>query len=233
MLHDAAPDVRFELQSPGYLSEEGEKLISSVLSDWYGIKVPADFNWSKNMARGGRINRRLSKMAHDEFGIKIPAAVLEEMGNIYEKYYVPDSTFFFNFSGNFNWERGDFGDPRSCFFGGSRNRHILRFSGAYAAQFHRQKDVKSGFARAWCLDTPEGTLVFNAYGMDLNRISGILSNWAGMNLYYNISYEYVNFPIFTNGNTMNLIAAKMPEESVKIALKEPAYNWELPKHSEY
>lgn len=234
MLGDKGYEYRYNVEMDGIVGEQGIHQIKNELDYWYGIQLPSNFDWSPT-TKAGRVNRRLSKLVHDTVGFDLPREVTEWIGNTYDRYYVPPSNRYFDFTRNFNWERGDFGDGNSCFFGGSQQRHIIHSNGGYAVRFWNEAQGKNGYGRAWMLDIKEGSLIWNCYGngLTLVRIGEILAKWSGWKAFPGIPYQWASGSesVYLNSGGFLLMAQEKPTKPVEINWNRLPARYELPNHT--
>lgn len=86
--------------------------------------------------------------------------------------------FTFDFTNKITWKGGDFGDAGSCFMSSETRRAWLMQNDYIGMRFYNGGNGK-GCARAWVKPFPEYLVVFNAYGYNLETISGVLAGWTG------------------------------------------------------
>lgn|GEM_PF-3116100 len=131
-------------------------------------ELPAEWSWQWVVT--GRANytgtfpKRIRKYYFKNFGLKMPEALLAELGNIARAHASEAVTYRFEFVDTFDWEDGDFGDAGSCYWGeNSGARDMLADNDALAIRFYNEDG--SGLARAWVapIDT-DLYIVFNGYG---------------------------------------------------------------------
>ena len=163
----------------------------------------------------GTFPKRLFKIAKIKYGIKLNNNVLGEIGNIAQKYTL-NREYFIEFSRNFNWNPGEFGDGGSCFFGMYRyQRTRIKLLGGYAMKIYDPDKLPIG--RAWVLpydNTKENFVVFNSYttkNYNLVFFARLLSFYLG-GIYEKVEEEIPG--IYTNNGYFYFVSARGEE-----------YNW--------
>lgn len=83
----------------------------------------------------GSIAKRVSKFVHKVYNFKLSKHAVTNIGNAVYEHKPAPVTFYYNYTQDFDWARGEFNDPESCFFT-CRNyaRRILRDMGAWVCQ---------------------------------------------------------------------------------------------------
>lgn len=226
-------DQVIEHETPENLLPQGAEAIRHELDKWYQVELPENFDWSRTLKKGGRVTRRISKHVHDNDKFDIPNPVLENIGVLYDRYYTAPQSHYFDFTGNFNWRDGDFGDKGSCFFNGSDARHKIRLAKGWAVRFYRDKDRRDGFGRAWMFNTEYGYAVMNSYGHTQDRLCAILGSYFDLNIYRHVDYRFINESVFMNSGGITILSKDQPKRRVEIELPSVPYGWKLPQNSEY
>ena len=112
----------------------------------------------------GTFPKRLAKICKQRWGITLDNKILGKVGNIAQKFTL-NRTYFVEFSRDFNWTPGEFGDKNSCFFGvSSYQRTRIKLLGGYAMKVYNEDESPLG--RAWILPYDKNErnfLVFNSY----------------------------------------------------------------------
>lgn len=91
----------------------------------YGF--PVDFDPRVVAVTGqlrGKFARRVSQYFWRTHQIRLPDAILTQIGNLASMHSAGDTRFVFDFVRRFNWEAGDFGDQHSCYWGAPRRRPL-------------------------------------------------------------------------------------------------------------
>lgn len=138
--------------------------------------LPGDFNYAwtaeVNKTLRGTLPKRIAQYFKQTYNVFLPTTMVDYIGNTFRQFYLPEVDVIFDFTRDFNWKAGDFGDHGSCFFtrGGEREaaRTILKREGGYAVRFYSPSNKRDGVARAWLAFDPSGyedtLLVMNGYG---------------------------------------------------------------------
>lgn len=166
-----------------------------------------DSAWEWVIARGeyaGTLPKRISSIVYKKAGFNLPPEIMSEIGNIARKYTVGESLYHFDFTDQFDWEAGDFGDSGSCFWGGRAGaRVMIQNAGGLALRFYTNATGERGFARCWLLPIPrkEAIIAFNIYGLNGNGITvpRILSEFLG------VPYKGQTVKFLNNGSDDNTL----------------------------
>jgi hypothetical protein len=112
----------------------------------------------------GTFPKRLAKICKQQWGIVLNSDILGKVGEIARKYTL-NREYFIEFSRDFNWTPGEFGDKGSCFFDvSSYQRTRIKLLGGYAMKVYNEDESPLG--RAWVLPYDKNErnfLVFNSY----------------------------------------------------------------------
>ena len=153
------------------IDKEDIKRITELMSG-IGVKVPDDFAWTvvcNNGENRGKLYRRLMYLSGKQvsMGNHYPVNyAVQQAVNAVKRYNraIIDWTF------TIDWRKGDFGDPRSCYFPPGGYVRSMRQNGGGAVRAYYHKNGKlSGCARAWIsIDEPEPhkITIYNAYGTE-------------------------------------------------------------------
>lgn len=68
----------------------------------------------------GSFVKRLQKVIYQKYNYKLPASLLNSIGDLISKNLPPEQSYYIDFVNKFDWNSGDFGDAGSCFWGGMR-----------------------------------------------------------------------------------------------------------------
>lgn len=183
---------RFEVHIPGGkigLPEIDQ--IKSEIRKWTGQEMPDDWNWDWRVrGRGkyvGNLPKRIGKYLHLTHQYDLSLRQTEHIGNIAAAGCFKEPTVFYaDFTQDFCWDAGAFGDGGSCFWGGrAAARDLMKKHGSWAVRFFTDSTYWRGTARAWIYPVEDQCLllVWNGYGMTTQQIAMILSVHFG-NAYY-------------------------------------------------
>lgn len=169
-------DQFFEYHSNEEIAEPGLRHINLMLLAMTGNHdLPSDFDRSFN-TKQGRFSKRASAYFKKRFGITLDEKTLTTVGNLANKYTVRHSIVY-EFTRDFNWRAGEFGDHSSCFWGGNSSaKGMILANGGYAIRLfnfegkdpnNTRNHTHYGVGRAWILPAylKDGNypIVFNAY----------------------------------------------------------------------
>jgi hypothetical protein len=185
----------------------------------YGVTLPADFDWTWKALRG-KLPKRIERHIANETEIDITpdlSRCIMEIGNSVSDCIPPDEVVEFRFTDQLNWKNGDYGDPNSCFWGGSvASRGVLRDNGARAVQFLRGD---KGYARCWLIDHEDWPLIFNGYGLKTEQIALVLREFFEETDVWQCGLSLGE--VFTNFDGAWYIAPKNPKKTqIQLAWKK-------------
>lgn len=196
-------DHRYTFQTPqGTISDTGIELIQGYLvnqkpsedQNWIEANneavtlpnllplLPESWEWvwlvTGKAQYVGTFPKRISKYYYTTRSLKVPNSVMSEVGNLARTHSSESITYHFDFVTDLNWQAGDFGDGRSCFWGGRESaREMIKDAGGFAIRFF--EDDK-GVARAWIIPSDNVYYVFNGYGHQTVKIARIFSTFLGL-----------------------------------------------------
>ena len=177
------------------------------------------WNWVvQHGASRGKLPKRLARTLNDRHGIKITSEQTSEIGNIARAHILPSNEYTFDFTDNFNWEAGDFGDPGSCFWGSNYlAKEVLRNHGALAIRLYDALGY-TGTSRAWLYQlSNNGWLLFNSYGDTTSKMANLFANflsnernelWEYKGIHLEINSEDGGL-VFLNSSPQIVFAASM------------------------
>lgn len=154
------------------VSNAGRNLVRSLLRDSTGLTNSLPLSWDWHWTTDGRaeyrgkLPARISQYYHKVHSLDLENSLIEQIGAITKRYLgVKGDKYILDFTKEFRWAEGDFGDAGSCFWGGRRAaRTIMESEHALAVRFYREDG--SGMARAWIhpMITDGAAALFNGYG---------------------------------------------------------------------
>lgn len=175
-------EVKYTVEPPSSINREGKvKILDFLMCQGLPI-LPEDFDWAV-VSKEGRITKRIAKHYFKADKTKIDPAVITQVGNMVDMFAMKVQRYTIDFTDDFNWNAGDFGDSDSCFWGGrSVAREMLKRAGCIAIRIFEPARLGNGFkgvGRAWMAPhKPEQNnwLIWNAYGPhDLRKIARIFA----------------------------------------------------------
>lgn len=143
--------------------------------------------WKKK--RGGTLPKRVSKWCHEKLGVKLDSKLLAAIGDAAAEHMPRGESYLYDIkAGPFDWVRGAFGDPNSCYWTcHSAARHQLSSQhNAFAMRFWQplrtgeESPSNVGIGRCWILVQDGIAFLFNAYGPhNLLIMARLLATEAG------------------------------------------------------
>jgi len=169
------------------VSTNGQRLIRDFLSKAGFPFLPNDWDWNWKVTKGkyaGTLPKRISKYYYKKHQYKLSDFHITAIGNIASQNVFRQETFYIDFTNDFSWEAGDFGeDEGSCFWGCRKHaKDMILENGGQAIRLYRSSDKFSGYARAWILPSPQhknASIIFNSYGLDLILITRLYAYFKG------------------------------------------------------
>jgi hypothetical protein len=200
--------IRF-MNSQRLRSDEQWQALNPGLSYYNLPPLPESWQWAWVVTAGdlvGTFPKRLARHYFKAYGIKCPAAFIQELGNIARRHTENNKTYIFEFVNRFDWSAGDFGDRGSCLWADrSEAREIMSDNGMLAIRFYDK--AGNGFARAWVFPVDSGLhIVFNGYGFASQptlTIARVLAQFRG------VSYKKINLSNNDNGDGLIYINGGM------------------------
>jgi hypothetical protein len=172
--------------------ENGIREVGRILTDKFPghfnsaeTALPTDFDlrWIvKDGEYTGTFPKRVSKWLYKEHGVDIGAGVKEQLGNAARKHTFTRSSYTYDFTANFGWRAGDFGDSGSCLWESRRGARAIMTANHCLAI--RLWDEDKGIGRAWIAfpeSRPDNIFMFNAYpkSVSLEQCAMIVSRHLG------------------------------------------------------
>lgn len=189
-------------------------------------KLPSDWTWDWMVAHGtysGTLPKRIQNWLFKTLAYKLSTAAVSQIGNIVDRYTLKASAFRFDFDHDFLWQRGEFGDQKSCLWSEKPSvLSMLKYQDAFAIRLYDpdQPDTQQGIGRALVLpwkatgykrgdlSESDALLVFNGYGLSKkeyeNTVGGDKKTFGKMQtldygralaMFLGLSYERVSMTI--------------------------------------
>ncbi|MHB8994522.1 MAG: hypothetical protein ACYC63_04655 [Armatimonadota bacterium] len=158
-----------------------------------------NFEWVWKAGRG-TLPKRMAALWRKR-GHKLPDDAISQLGNLASVHTEKHAEHVFDFTQDFSWYRGDFGDDDSCFWSERLGaKEMLHNMDSYAIRFWEPGNEYNGLARAWLVPREDDGffVLFNAYSKsgwnyDALTISRILAFYLGQ------SYRKVD-PLLNNND---------------------------------
>ena len=166
--------------------------------------LPDDWKWVWTVTGKeeyvGTFTKRLSNFLYKEHTVKITPKNLSALGTAISRHVSKESVYYIDFTKNFNWSAGQFGDTNSCYWGkNSLARDLFKEAGGMAMRFWSSpieniEELKSkyrimrgknraGLGRAWLIRQGDIYALFNVYisdqlqSMRLNGLEARVEYW--------------------------------------------------------
>ena len=160
----------------------------------------AGFEWVWKTTRG-TLPKRLDSTLRKLWDVRLPREAISQLGNIASEHTERISRHVLEFTQDFGWQRGAFGDDDSCFWTDRRGaKAMLHSMGAYALRFYDPDYDETGWARSWLVPTNDFYVLFNAYSKNnIGVCYDALSQSRILAYFLGCSYKRVD-PLTNHGN---------------------------------
>lgn len=174
----------------GTISEAGRKEIERQLP----TRLPSDWQWKAKVGGKGEyvgsFAKRVAKYFHKQ-GTPLTSDQLGVIGSLVSQYSASQTDYTIDYTSDFNWQAGDFGDGGSCYWGcRSAAKDMISENGGQAVRFYKDGN---GTGRAWMLPHDNNWILFNGYGLDLAQIAQVVAADLGQ--------SYKRIRLENNGDT--------------------------------
>ena len=212
-------DERVTVTLPaGFIDDCGIDAIVGLLHDHVpsgSVARELDQRWQ---TPNGNFTRRLSRLLFQRSGVKLPASVLSEVGNLARQHSSDTSTWHVEFTRNLNQPAVSFYHEDSCWWSThASSRCALKNCGGMALRSYRNMDVPSSHpsGRAWVIpltavlrptaatETP-AYVIFNGYGNLAGLVAVRLLAHLTSKTYRKILFT--SDPMYVNGDCGFLVA---------------------------
>ena len=217
------------------ITDAGVVDIKQTLESW-GFESPSrhdlEFEWCWQTKRGTlpkRLARWIYNGGKNNGGKALSQKQLSDLGSMAARHCERNSEYLFDFTRDFNWKAGMFGDGGSCYWGDrSGARPCIYDNGGYAIRFWNPAVPTDGWGRCWILPvsqwldqsklTVEPFAMFNGYhkqGSTLITMARVLATHMGL------SYQKIGFTNSDSDDTLYLnsdsaFLVGMPNELIGI-----------------
>lgn len=166
----------------------------------------------------GKWPKRFGSLYYKKTGEKLSETVLAEMGEVISRYAKKAQSYHFEITKFVDWQPGAFAERggTSCWFtpgspGDFSRKGLSQDPRGYAVLFYetaakgKAYSKKKGIGRCWAIQQPDYLVIFNAYGIGLSEIAGVLANHLGK------SFKRVKIQSrgtqFNTGNKDNMLSS--------------------------
>lgn len=198
MVFEVGKKFPIEVAANG-ITEAGVAEICAKLREW-GYCAPdrhaLDFEWVW-LTKRGTLPKRLSSWLRKAHSETMTQKHLSDIGALAARHCDRTGKYLCDFTRDFGWRAGDFGDDGSCYWSDrSAARDVIRDHGGYAFRFYNPEEPAEGWGRCWILPvgrqaatqsgrsfTEEPFIMFNGYhakGSTLITMARILATWKGL-----------------------------------------------------
>ena len=132
------------------------------------------------VTKQGKILKRVAKLIKEKYDLDIlkDSRFMGSLGDVVRDNTIKNEVFL-DFTQEFDWYSGQFGDRGSCFWGGrSDAKNKLMSLGAYAMRtfYDDNYSNSNGRSRLWLFPLPKhhGFMLMNSYGLSLGEHANIL-----------------------------------------------------------
>ncbi len=149
------------------------KHISSVVpigeEEVFSVVDMAERVWMNEM---GTYPKRVRALIKEYLWEKLSPEDVSIIGNMAKEHSLIMEEFGYDFTRNFNWNAGDFGDQKSCFWGEGNDRDILSANGFEAFRVYNKNG--EGVARCWVKREDDFIVAFNGYGIETRHLAEMI-----------------------------------------------------------
>ena len=175
-------DQKTAVETAPEISNDGVEVIHNIIMEhtdyhfYYG-DMEQLLEGREFVNRRGKLSKRIKRNLKKMYNLSLPNEALTAIGNQAHRYTLRDGTYQVEVSQDLAGTVGLFGDSDSCFRDGHENGHHLvamdEHPDFYAVRIFRESG--SRLARSWGYDSGDGFILFNAYGITLNKVASLLS----------------------------------------------------------
>jgi hypothetical protein len=153
----------------------GQEEIAALLDSWGLPALPDDWSWNWLVERKGvyigTFTKRSSKFYFVKHQVKLTLDQLTELGTLAAKHVARHNDWFFDFTQDFNWQKGPFCTEESCYWTyATPARFMLTDHGAWCMRFYasEQHENDNGNGRLWVVPQTTGSgknilICYNGY----------------------------------------------------------------------
>lgn len=179
-----------------------DKVYEYISSEVYDSRCPEPYEISQEIGiewivQKGRYTgtwpKRFMKWLKAEHGVHLYENHISVIGSMVKDATIEESEYVFDFTKNFDWDAGDFGDSNSCYWNSkARAKSIIAENHGFAFRLYEKKYWGSygGCGRVWVLPVEIGEetvyVIWNAYGKSLSFFAKLFSE------YLQKDYHFVN-----------------------------------------
>jgi hypothetical protein len=173
------------------------------------FRVFEDFEWVWKTTRGTLPKRLRAHLV--KAGLTVPDDIISTVGTIASAHAEKSIQHLMDFTDEFDWRPGDFGDAGSCYWGSNASaREMLVDMNALAVRFYKLGDETRGIARAWMVPIGgDRHVIFNAYPKDGDTPYNVLSIARIVAFYLGLSYRKLT-SLENNGSTGGALYINCP-----------------------
>ncbi|KKL63299.1 hypothetical protein LCGC14_2176500, partial [marine sediment metagenome] len=179
------------------VSQAGRILLEAKLTQWDLRPLPNDWAWVwQVLGKGeyvGSFPKRVGKYYWQTHNRKLTPAKLSEIGNLASSHTPQADEYFVRFAEDFDWERGQFADPDSCYWTcHSDAKQMILGAGGLTMRLYESDEFRNdnGLARCWLMPSiirdKQCYIVANGYGLATLQCTRILSVYLDHSYYHKI-----------------------------------------------
>ena len=181
------------------VSQAGRILLEAKLTQWDLRPLPDDWAWVwQVLGKGeyvGSFPKRVGKYYWQTHNRKLTPAKLSEIGNLASSHTPRADEYFVRFAEDFDWKRGQFADPDSCYWTCHSNaKQMILDAGGLTMRFYESDEFRNdnGLARCWLMPSiirdKQCYIVANGYGLTTLQCARILSVYLNHSYYHKIRF---------------------------------------------
>lgn len=176
---------RVELEKNELRAQVVYKIVEYLGQEGFGNKIHTDGTYDAIngvelvwKTEEGTYPKRIRRLLYKR-GIKLAPKQVSEIGNIAREYSLLKQSFTYDYTDNFNWERGEFGDAGSCFWTDRENAKSVMMDNGFEA-FRVYKNEDEGMARCWVKRYGNFIIAFNGYGIETRHLAEMIRVAEGL-----------------------------------------------------
>jgi len=171
----------------GVINTEGRNAINCLLNSLGLPFLPGWWDWRTRVGGKGEyvgsFPKRVAKYYYQKSRFKIDSDDLGRIGQMMNEHTNSHNQYLLDFTKDFGWSAGDFGDDGSCFWScHSGAKDSILDGGGFAVRFYDEDgdgDGIEGTGRAWIIPMGGYHVIFNGTGLETSDVARIVAHHWG------------------------------------------------------